>query len=106
MALHMMIARMRPLDPSSAPAVIRSLLSSTKPIATAESPAYEFKIAITVGMSAPPIGMMSRTPKRSANATMTAKSAGAHAAVGWSVSAVARANVLPNSRKFVAFCSG
>jgi hypothetical protein len=38
-ALHMMIARMSPLDPSSAPAVMSSLLSSAKPIATAESPA-------------------------------------------------------------------
>ena len=34
----MMMARMRPLDPSSAPAVISSLLSSTNPIATAERP--------------------------------------------------------------------
>src|SRR5437660_1328750 len=39
MARHMMIERIRPLEPSSAPAVTRSLLLSTKPIATAESPA-------------------------------------------------------------------
>ena len=39
MALHMMIERIRPDEPSSAPAVIRSLLSITKPIATADSPA-------------------------------------------------------------------
>ncbi len=37
----MMIERMRPLEPSSAPAVMRSLLSSTKPIATADSPAFD-----------------------------------------------------------------
>src|SRR2546428_8700412 len=33
-ARHMMIERIRPLDPSSAPAVTRSFESSTKPIAT------------------------------------------------------------------------
>src|SRR6266446_2734079 len=36
MARHMMIERMRPLDPSSAPAVTSSLLSRTNPIATAD----------------------------------------------------------------------
>ena len=45
--------------------MISSLFSSTKPIATAESPAYEFSSEITVGMSAPPIGMISSTPKTS-----------------------------------------
>src|SRR2546426_11044682 len=38
-ARHMMIERIKPLEPSRAPAVTRSLLSSTKPIATAERPA-------------------------------------------------------------------
>ena len=38
-ALHMMIDRIRPDDPSSAPAMISSLFSSTKPIATAARPA-------------------------------------------------------------------
>ena len=66
-ALHMMIDRIRPLEPSSAPAVISSLLSSTKPIATADRPAYAFRIEITVGMSAPPIGMISSTPNSSAS---------------------------------------
>src|SRR5947199_251387 len=51
MARHMMIERIRPLDPSSAPAVTSSLLPSTNPIATAERPAYEFRIEMTVGMS-------------------------------------------------------
>ena len=69
-ARHMMIERIRPLDPSSAPAVTSSLLPSTKPIATAERPAYEFRIEMTVGMSAPPIGMMSNTPNSTASPTM------------------------------------
>ncbi len=38
-ARHMMIDRIKPLEPSSAPAVTSSLLLSTKPMATAESPA-------------------------------------------------------------------
>ena len=56
---------MRPDVPSSAPATISSLLLSTKPIAAADRPAYAFRIAITVGMSAPPIGMISSTPNSS-----------------------------------------
>src|SRR4051794_41882786 len=82
MARHMITARMRPLDPSSAPAVISSLLSSTNPIATAESPAYELRMAMTVGMSAPPMGMMSRTPNTSDSAMMIGKTAGDHPAAG------------------------
>ena len=39
MALHMMIERMKPDDPSSAPAMISSLLSSANPMAQAERPA-------------------------------------------------------------------
>ena len=64
-ARHMMIDRIRPLAPSSAPATTSRRLSSTKPIATADKPAYAFRIEITVGMSAPPIGMISSTPNAS-----------------------------------------
>ncbi len=70
-ALHIRIDRMRPDEPSSAPAMMSSLLLSTKPIAAADRPAYEFRIAITVGMSAPPIGMSSSTPKPSEAAMST-----------------------------------
>ena len=38
-ALHMMMVRMNPLAPSSAPAMISSLLLSTKPIMLADNPA-------------------------------------------------------------------
>jgi hypothetical protein len=61
-----------------------SLLSSTNPIATAESPAYEFKIEITVGMSAPPIGMMSSTPKISDSSSRSGKSVAEIGSVGYS----------------------
>ena len=39
MALDMITERMKPEEPSSAPAMISNLLLSTKPIAAAESPA-------------------------------------------------------------------
>ena len=39
MALDMMTERMKPEEPSSAPAIIRSLLSRTNPMAAAERPA-------------------------------------------------------------------
>ena len=68
MARHMMMERMNPDDPSSAPATISSLLFSTNPMALADNPAYEFNSAITVGISAPPMGMISSTPNSSASA--------------------------------------
>ena len=76
MALHMMIDRIRPDKPSKAPAVISSLLLSTKPMATAESPAYAFKMEITVGMSAPPIGITNIQPKFSDRTMINTKAAG------------------------------
>ena len=75
-ARHMMIDRIRPDEPSSAPAVMSSLFSSTKPIATADSPAYEFSSEMTVGMSAPPIGRISSTPKASDSTMMSANAHG------------------------------
>ena len=50
-ALHMMIDSTNPDAPSSAPAMISSLLFSTNPIKLADKPAYEFNNAITVGMT-------------------------------------------------------
>ena len=76
----MMTDRMKPDDPSSAPAVMSILFSSTNPIATADSPAYEFRSEMTVGMSAPPIGMISSTPKTS-DSTMIAANAGQYAGI-------------------------
>ena len=73
-ARHMITDRMKPDDPSSAPAVMSSLFCSTNPIATAESPAYELSSEMTVGMSAPPIGMISKTPNVS-ESTMIAANA-------------------------------
>ena len=42
--------------------MISTLFSSTKPVAEAARPAYEFSSEITTGMSAPPIGRKISTP--------------------------------------------
>ena len=65
MARHMMTDSTTPDAPSSAPAMMRSLLLSTKPVAQAARPAYELRSEITTGMSAAPIGRTSITPKTS-----------------------------------------
>ena len=64
-ALHMMIDRIRPDEPSSAPAMISSLLLSTNPMTPPTGRRRSSSSAMTVGMSAPPIGMISRTPNSS-----------------------------------------
>ena len=52
-----------PDAPTSAPLTIRTLFSSSKPVAAAASPVNAFSSEITTGMSAPPIGSTKRTPK-------------------------------------------
>ena len=49
---------------------MRSLLLRTKPSAAADMPVYALSMAMTVGMSAPPIPITSRNPKRSAKAAI------------------------------------
>ena len=70
MALHIKMERMKPENPSSVPAMIKTLLERTKPVAAEDSPAYEFSRDITTGMSADPIGITSSTPKRKAHPAM------------------------------------
>ena len=70
MALHMILVRINPDAPTSDPAMISTLLSITNPVAAAASPEYEFNRAITTGMSAPPIGLTSRTPNTEARTTI------------------------------------
>ncbi len=64
-ALHMMLVRISPLAPTSDPATISTLLPKIKPAALAAMPEYAFKSAITIGISAPPMGIVSVTPKTS-----------------------------------------
>jgi hypothetical protein len=68
-ALHMICVRMKPDAPTSEPVMMSALLSSTKPVAAAARPEYEFSSAMATGMSAPPIGTVSRTPPMSASPT-------------------------------------
>ena len=55
---------MAPDEPTSAPVIIKALFSNVKPIPAAAQPEYEFNIEITTGMSAPPIGIIKRTPTK------------------------------------------
>ena len=70
MARHISTERMNPENPSSVPAMMRTLLPSTKPVAAAASPAYELRSDITTGMSAAPIGITSSTPKQKPSVIM------------------------------------
>ncbi len=69
MASHMICVRISPLAPTSAPAMMSSGLSSTKPAATAASPESELSSAITTGISAPPIGVTAKNPSSAATAS-------------------------------------
>jgi hypothetical protein len=59
-----MYDRIAPEDPTKAPVIINALFSKVKPIPAAAQPEYEFNIDITTGMSAPPIGIISRNPNK------------------------------------------
>jgi hypothetical protein len=77
-----------------------NLFSRTNPIATADRPAYEFRNEITVGMSAPPMGRIKRTPNTKAS-TMTIGNI--HDWVGSIVRAIPSAAAVPSSRKLTIF---
>ena len=47
------------------------MFCSVKPIPAAAQPEYEFSIEMTTGMSAPPMGMMMRTPIRKPSAVIS-----------------------------------
>src|ERR1035438_5816606 len=72
-ALHMMYDRIAPDDPTSDPAMISIGLSRENPIPAAAHPYSVLSIEIARGISAPPIGMMSRKPNRNASAVMMMK---------------------------------
>ena len=64
---------MAPEEPTNEPATINMELFNEKPIPAAAQPEYEFNIETTTGISAPPIGMMMRTPRMKATAVITTK---------------------------------
>ena len=53
---------MAPDEPTNAPVIIKAVFSKVKPIPAAAQPEYEFNIDITTGISAPPIGIISKNP--------------------------------------------
>ena len=57
------IVSMVPDAPTSIPLTIRTLFSSSNPVAAAASPVNAFSSEITTGMSAPPMGSTKSTPK-------------------------------------------
>ena len=59
----MIWVRIRPLAPTSEPAMMSSGLSSTNPAAEAARPEHELSRAITTGMSAPPMATVPSTPR-------------------------------------------
>ena len=76
MARHMICVKISPEAPTSDPAIISTLLSSTKPVAAAASPEHELSKAITTGISAPPIGNTSNKPNSEATPTIAQKASG------------------------------
>ena len=60
--LHIIYERIAPDDPTNAPVIIKAVFSNVNPIPAAAQPEYEFNIEITTGMSAPPIGIINKTP--------------------------------------------
>ena len=67
----MSLVRMAPEAPTRAPAMMSTGLSMTKPDIAAAVPVNEFSRLMTTGMSAPPMGSTSVTPKMIAAAKMT-----------------------------------
>ena len=67
---------MAPEEPTSAPVTINAEFCNVNPMPAAAQPEYELSIEMTTGMSAPPIGMMIRTPMRKLRAVIAQNSSG------------------------------
>ena len=59
-----MYDKIAPDEPTNAPVIINAVFSNVKPIPAAAHPDYEFNIDITTGISAPPIGIINKTPNK------------------------------------------
>ena len=66
MARLIVMVRIVPDAPTRAPPMMSTLLPMTKPVAAAANPVNEFSNEIMTGMSAPPTGSTSKTPRSSA----------------------------------------
>ena len=65
-ALAIRLVRIEPDAPTIMPATISAVLDSARPTAAAESPVHALSSEITTGMSAPPIGSTTMTPRTAA----------------------------------------
>jgi hypothetical protein len=65
------LVRIPPEAPTSAPAMIRPVLLTTKPAIATAVPVKAFSSEMTTGMSAPPIGITIDTPNTSETAITT-----------------------------------
>ena len=73
MASAMSLVRIAPEAPTSAPAMISTGLSMTKPAIAAAVPVNELSSEMTTGMSAPPMGSTIVTPKIRPASTISAE---------------------------------
>ena len=78
-ALLIIIESKKPEVPSSAPAMMSTLLLSAKPVADAARPAYELSSEMTTGMSAPPMGSTASDAEHEARAAHRVE----ELALGW-----------------------
>ncbi len=63
METHIIWVSIIPAEPTKAPLIINKWLFSTKPVAQAANPEYEFSRETTTGISALPMGITSKIPK-------------------------------------------
>jgi len=75
-------------------------------MATAARPAFALRMEITVGMSAPPIGRMRRTPKSRESPMIARKAGPAQGASGDRTTATPSAAASASSARFTTFCPG
>ena len=94
MASAINLVRMPPEAPTSAPAMIRTGLPTTKPAIAAAVPVNELSSEMTTGMSAPPMGSTSVMPKISAASTIKPSTAIWSSAVSTSNPAAARTRMI------------
>ncbi len=74
MASAICLVRIEPDAPTSMPATISAVLSSAMPAAAALKPVKAFRVLITTGMSAPPIGTTASTPSAPADSRISQNS--------------------------------
>ena len=78
MPLHIMYDKIAPEEPTNAPVIIKAVFSKVNPIPAAAHPEYEFNIEITTGISAPPIGIIIKTPNKKEITTTVQNKFGLH----------------------------